>query len=463
MWFAKRASPPRRRPVATARDSFDAFDAYACRPSAGAVRKRITLRRTVASRSARPRGTGGSLSADAHCHGPSRDLLAKGILGAGTRGPHSRPPSFTRGDPVGSMALMRLAFSAACVCLFAIGASCGTPDESDPGSRATEAPPASPAPSSSSSPPEARDAGSTDAPAKTPPKLLFKSAFGPGVTLGAPEGVKDLGGWQPLKGLDQETGFAWPVAALGATFSGVQLVTAEPVDAGTVEQHIACEIRNVDGPHGLPVRELFQNVLKKGPVGSVTTHAQAPLLINRPWTIGDVTDLYVSYWFRHQSNLIDLLDSSVSSGNWRVQFEFKTGGYEGDWRGDYRIATNILKEDGKLIWLTKGDNVANGPWAGETFWAIRNKTVPVPVGAWFQYEVFWHRSAGADGRFWSAVNGEVIVDHSGPNMGHLNLPINRIMLNNAYSGGLPPVESHTTRIEMWTGFPCGEGIPCYRK
>ncbi|UJP03114.1 MAG: hypothetical protein LZF85_01235, partial [Nitrosomonas sp.] len=57
--------------------------------------------------------------------------------------------------------------------------------------------------------------------------------------------------------------------------------------------------------------------------------------------------------------------------------------------------------------------------------------------------------------------GEVIADYHGPNMGDYNLPINRIMVNNPYSGGYSTVESHSTGLEIWDGFPCGEGVSCH--
>ena len=85
----------------------------------------------------------------------------------------------------------------------------------------------------------------------------------------------------------------------------------------------------------------------------------------------------------------------------------------------------------------------------------------LPIDKWFKYEVYWHRSSGSDGRFWSAVNGQVIVDRWGPNMGKYNLPITRIMVNNAYTGGYATVQSHSTGLEIWDGFPCGVGRSCY--
>ena len=289
--------------------------------------------------------------------------------------------------------------------------------------------------------------------------LLFKSNFGPGVSLGAPTGYYTKGAWQFILGTDRETGYSWPVAALGSNFSGVQLLTMDPVDPSTIGDYISNEVRTVTGPKGSPINELFQNVKINGALGQAGS--QAPLLINRPWTIGDVNDLYITYWFKYPADFPSKLVPTVPGAGWRTQFEFKTGGYLNTAAGDYRISVVILKGlDGQLYWQTKGDNVANGPWSRVDYWTEENRTVAVPTGKWFKFEVYWHRSRGADGRFWAAVDGQVIVDRFGPNMGAYNLPITRIIVNNPYSGGYATVESHSTGLEIWDDFPCGDGLSC---
>ncbi len=294
-------------------------------------------------------------------------------------------------------------------------------------------------------------------------KMLFRSNFGPGVSISAPYNYYPTGNgaWQQILGADKDTGYGWPITALGSNFSGIQLITIDPINSSTIGNYITNEIKSVIGPKGKSVNELFQNVKIKGAVGQAGS--QAPLLIYRPSTIGDVKDLYITYWFRYPADFASKLDSSISSGNWRTQFEFKTGGYgKNDSSGDYRIVTNILKDtDGTLYWLTKGDSLANGPVPNVTYWREENRAIPVPVGEWFKFEVYWHRSSGSDGRFWAAVNGQEIVDYYGPNMGDYDLPITRIMVNNAYSGGYATVESHSTGLEIWDNFPCGAGISCY--
>lgn len=291
--------------------------------------------------------------------------------------------------------------------------------------------------------------------------LLFKTDFGPNVTLGDPTGFSANGAWQHLKGTDTASGFNFSSKPLEADIFGIQWITVDPITPETLGDYITTGIRPVTGPEGASTHELFQTVKIKAPVGA--GGSQAPFLIQRGWDKGEVTDLYVSYWFKHQDDLLTQLDASVPGGNWRVLYEFKTGGYLNNWPGDYRITIMVMKlTDGKLMWRTKADNQANGPFADKTDWIEDNTTVPVPVGTWFFFEGYWHRSAGSDGRYWGAVNGRVIVDHRGPNMGEYNLPITRIFITNPYSGGHPPVETHVTGLSIWTGFPCGKGTSCYQ-
>lgn len=294
-------------------------------------------------------------------------------------------------------------------------------------------------------------------------KMLFKSNFGPGVTVNAPSSFfsSGKGALQHITGIDMETGYSWPVKAFGTNFSGTLLITKDPVTSATIGDYITNQIQTVSGPKGKTINEIYQNVKIKGDVGQASS--QSVLMFDRPSTIGDIKDFYITYWIKFPSDLADKLDPTVSSGNWRYLFSFKTGGYGGnDSSGDYRIAIVILKDtDGKLYWQTKGDSDANGPVPLTTYWRNFNHVVPVPVGEWFKFEVYSHRPADGDGRFWAAINGEEIVDYQGPNMGIYNLPITRLIAHSVYSGGYGPVESHITGLEIWDGFPCGTGVSCY--
>jgi hypothetical protein len=289
--------------------------------------------------------------------------------------------------------------------------------------------------------------------------LLFKSNLGSGVSLGAPYNFSAHGAYQMINGTDKETGYMWPVSALGSNFSGVQLITVDPITSSTIGNYISSQIRSVAGPKGDAVNELFQQVKITGELGRAGS--QAPLLIQRPWTIGDVKDLYITYWFKYQADLETQLDNTVSSANWRTQFSLKTGGYNNTGEGDYRMSVTVMKgADDKLYWMTKGDNVGGVFPARVDYWREDNYVVPVPIDKWFKFEVYWHRSSGTDGRFWAAIDGEVIANYHGPNMGDYNLPVTRIFVSNPYSGGHTSVDNHITGLEIWNGFPCGDGVSC---
>ncbi len=91
--------------------------------------------------------------------------------------------------------------------------------------------------------------------------------------------------------------------------------------------------------------------------------------------------------------------------------------------------------------------------SSEEFWRVDNTTVPVPVGQWFKLEVYWKRSSGSDGRVWMAVNGQVIGDQYGSNVGANGSPINRIMSSQLYSGSVYPIFQWVDDLQIWSTFP----------
>lgn len=298
------------------------------------------------------------------------------------------------------------------------------------------------------------------APASDAATMLFKSNFGTGVLLGSPYNLTTNGAWQAITGTDKETGHTWPIIALGSDFSGIQMITTDPITSLTLPDYAFNEIRKISGPKGNPINALSQNIKIKGPAG--TWDAQSPLIIQRPWTIGDVADLYITYWYKNPAISITQLDPVIPGAGEMLQFQFKTGGYNNTGAGDYRVSMGIMKgEDGNLYWRTHADNQASGPWPRVEYWREENHVVSVPVDKWYQVEIFWHRSGGSDGRFWAAINGEKIVDHHGPNMGDFKLPISRIMVDSLYTGGHGPIEGNLAGLQIWSGFPCGDGVSCH--
>lgn len=280
-------------------------------------------------------------------------------------------------------------------------------------------------------------------------KLLFGSGFEGAVALPLPSDCFGTGCWQNIIGLDSLTGFTWPVNIWGGGSTRLQLIADAPVDATSVGNYMFNQIQTVTGHNGSPTLALYQQISQSGCCGTGPQGghpAQDPLMLQ---PAGETSDLYISYWLKYQPDLAQ----KMTDPNWRVVFEWKTA-------GDYRVIASVvtwgLGAGGvsvPLSWEIIGDNEANGGLPYQRFWDVYNTTVPVPAGDWFKFEVFWHRSSGSDGRVWMAVNGQMIVDHYGPNMGVNSAPINRIMMPNLYSSTSYPIYQWVDDVQIWDGFP----------
>jgi hypothetical protein len=270
--------------------------------------------------------------------------------------------------------------------------------------------------------------------------LLFSSGFEGTTALLPPSDFFGTGAWQNIVGVDSITGFAWPPNIWGGGSTHFQLIADAPVDATTIGNYMVNQIQTVTGHNGTPTQALYQQISQSGccgtnPQGGGAT--QDPFMIQ---PVSETSDLYISYWLKYQPDL-------ATNPNWRVVFEWKTA-------GDYRVLVELITWGGPpLSWRVLGDNNANGGLPYQIFWDLYNTTVPVPVGVWFKFEVFWHRSSGNDGRVWVAGNGQVIFDHYGPNRGVNNAPINRIMMPNLYSSAPYPIYQWVDDVQIWDGFP----------
>jgi hypothetical protein len=159
-------------------------------------------------------------------------------------------------------------------------------------------------------------------------------------------------------------------------------------------------------------------------------------------------DLYFKYWTKLDENLLQHLGPH----NWQTVLEWKTS-------SDYRNVVNIYTDrDGNPYWHVQEDNGANGNEAYRQFWDHDNRDVPVPIGEWFSFETFIHRSAGNDGRIWTAINGQTIADHHGSNMGSEHQAIDRMMLFQNYGGGDKPIGQWIDDVEIWNGMPTHAGV-----
>ena len=288
----------------------------------------------------------------------------------------------------------------------------------------------------------------TQVPATKPASLLFWSGFESGVSVGAPRDCYASGCWQDVLGTDATTGFAWPPRIAGGTgqFQDRSGVASTPT---TLSSFIVNDIQTVTGRNGTPTRALHQ-LLKQnsctGTAGQGGCATQDPYLLQPAAEPGDT---YISFWRKFDPALLQKLVS-----NWNVLFEWKTA-------GDYRIDAMVVTYSGPPQFQITADNNANGGLPKQEFWRVVS-TASVPIGQWFKFEVFWHRSKGSDGRVWMAVNGQKILDKFGPNVGVNNAPIDRIFLAQLYTGGTYPIEQWTDDVQIWAGFPVAKaGDPWY--
>lgn len=250
---------------------------------------------------------------------------------------------------------------------------------------------------------------------------VFSSNFGPGVTLDPLNGEL-----QGISGTDQNTGSTWPFSLWGSTFSGLQVLSF----GGSIQN----QIQTVTGPNGTPTTALFQSIIQKG-----SGSTQDPLMV---YPGADPVNADISYDFQFQPNLAQQL--AAGPENWRTLFEFKTGTLGGADNPDFVFGIGVQEDSsGHLYWIANTD-----PGSFPYDWTQENHTVPVPAGQWFHFEVSWHRSTGGDGYIWATINGQTIVDRVGPNIGASDLPINRIMVDENYSGGGTPTTQLITDLQI---------------
>lgn len=280
--------------------------------------------------------------------------------------------------------------------------------------------------------------------------LLFKSGYEDATTLDSPYGCwgPTAGGcWQDITGTDSTTGFTWPPNVWGGG-GRFQLLADALVDAATIRNYMFNQIVSVTGHAGGQTKALYSQITQSGCCGQnpQSGATQDSFQLHPAFEGGD---LYVRYWVKFQPDLAQQL----SPQNWRVLFTWKTG-TPGANDGDYRVEVNVVTWGNvPPYWLVRGDNAAGGSPQYVEFWRVENRTVPVPAGQWFKFEIFWHRSPLNDGRVWVAINDQVICDRFGPNIGVNNKPINRIIIGPVYGGGPYPIYQWVDDLEIWTGFP----------
>ena len=294
------------------------------------------------------------------------------------------------------------------------------------------------------------------------PRLLFHAGYD-GAHIVPPEECWDTGCWQDIAGEDSGTGFRWPPRLRGGT--GRFLLIADPVqiDSRSIQQYMRNRVETVPGPRGSPARVLYQEISKnvngQAPMGGSAAQNEFQFL-----PIDNTDELYVSYWMKLQPDLVEKMTHLPpgpgigGGGTWRAIFAFKTGGQKEDGspqnNGDYRVEAYVMTyESNTPYWVVLGDNNAGGGAPLTSYWRVANRTLPVPLGRWFKFEIYWKRSDDDSGRVWAAVDGHTIADRRGPNMGARKLPINRIMAPMLYTGQRMPAFQWVDDVQVWSGIP----------
>jgi len=277
-----------------------------------------------------------------------------------------------------------------------------------------------------------------------PSSLLFWSGFEGAVAPGQPYDCYGNGCFQDIVGADSWTGFTWPPKVNNSNTARYQLLANSGSNPGPdgISKYMHSQVQTVTGPKGTSTRAMYNHIAESGCCGTDSQgggSTQSPYLI---FPSSDVKELYISQWVKLQPDLVD----KMKAGTWRDLFEVKTSDT------DYRIELTIKVDAGNPTpyWMVRTDTFVP---SHKDFWRIYNKTVPVPVGQWFKLETYFKRSSGSDGRIWMAVNGQVLADRSGPTMGPNGSPINRIFVNQLYSGSTYPIYQWVDNVQIWGTFP----------
>jgi hypothetical protein len=275
-----------------------------------------------------------------------------------------------------------------------------------------------------------------------PSSLLFWSGF---EGTSAPGPVVDCYGngcFQEIIGSDSWTGYTWGPKVNNGTARYQMLANSgsNPGPTG-IGKYMWNEVQTVTGPKGTPTKVMYSHIAQSGCCG---TGSQGGGSTQLPYHIhpgSDVKEMYISQWVKLQPDL----SQKMGANNWRTLWETKTT--DSDHRLNLYINTDA---SGKPYWMARADTYVP---THKDYWRVYNSTVPVPVGQWFKLETYFKRSSGSDGRVWMAANGQVIVDKFGSTMGPNNSPINRIMVNQLYSGSTYPIYQWVDNVQVWSTFP----------
>jgi hypothetical protein len=229
-------------------------------------------------------------------------------------------------------------------------------------------------------------------------EVFLRSGFEAGVTLRPPEAAR--GGWeQYLTGADE--GYDWSRSLPQRSFprNRIDYLVSSDKD---LQQYAETRIETVTGHDGRPTRALYMELKRDDPSTKAATRVQYGI-----YPPEDLQQAYASFRLKLQP---DLASGVLRPGtkNARQLMEWKESGKP---RADFRMSILVASDRNvnSLFWLTRAQfgDLQISPKAWEC-----TSRVPVPVGEWFLFEVFWKQDR-RDGRLWAAANGKTFVDYRG--------------------------------------------------
>jgi hypothetical protein len=290
-------------------------------------------------------------------------------------------------------------------------------------------------------------------------KMLFESDFGGTVHMGTPRQLSDCSlnnGWWPILGGDR--GFSWPISINGGTSHGLQPISDGPKLAWNSADQTIYSCSDKSRIWGA---EIAQGTRHDGTIGPILHRVNYKNMYWQfPYVIlpnSDVPDQYQKVWMKLPTNLAATMgpDQWYTFAEWKTSSTLKNGE-----NYDYRIAVFIYTDsNSNPYWFMTGTEHSGGPY----YWTQQNKTTPVPLGQWFQFEWAWHRTHDNSSWTWVKINGTKIMEQDGGGTTcsgcnsvngfyNSNAPINRIFLGQMY-GNQGPTEQWIDHVEIWDRVP----------
>jgi hypothetical protein len=254
--------------------------------------------------------------------------------------------------------------------------------------------------------------------ATAPPALtyLFRSGFGPSVTLNEPNRPypnSEFNYWfRSILGQDTATGFSWPMTMWGTP--RVQQLSSFLPGSLPYDDYIRIELKNVTGPTGLISRVLSNQLLQHHNAGPEIARSG----VGYSFEGTPSSSFYIRRFLRYPADVV----ANMGNGDWFVQQEYKTRDCTGP-HGRLIVTWVMDVQGGRYeVRFDRGNNCGiPEPWTqivnGINFQQRPSATIPsLPVGEWFydEYHVRYSPNGSAQDLVQYAINGQIIFDHRGP-------------------------------------------------